>query len=140
MIQIEESKYAEMVAELEAARAKLAKLPRTKDGVEIVPGMVVYLECPDPGWWDVDPGTILETTVESITSGKGFAEYEGDFTIGGCDLEFGNLDCFSTHAAADAALAAKDAAVVANAARVVVADQKMIDGFAAASLGEKGQL
>lgn len=92
---------------LNAARAKLAKLPRTADGVEIVPGMVVYLECPDPGWWKVDPGTILETTVKSITAGKGFAEYEGDFTIVGCELEFGNFECYSTRAACEAAIAAK---------------------------------
>lgn len=88
----------------EEAEAVIEKLPKTADGVPISPGMTVYMECPDPKYWRVEAGTIIETTADSITVGRGFKEYSGEFTICGEDLECGNLDFYSTR---EAALAAK---------------------------------
>jgi hypothetical protein len=92
--------------ERDEARAALDKLPRTADGVPIVPGMTLYLECPDPAWWRLEPGSIVSVVADSITVGKGFDEYKGTHTICGEDVECGNLDCYSTLDAARAALAA----------------------------------
>ncbi len=49
--------------EVERLRAIVAKLPKTKDGVPVVPGMDVWV--PGHGVWDVKPWKIKVTAIDS---------------------------------------------------------------------------
>ena len=101
-------KIATLTRRVEELEAIVAKLPKTADGVPIVLGMKVYFECPDPEWWRVEPGTIVSETVKSMDDGVSFSEYKGTVAITCEECEFGNLECFSTEAAALAAKEVRD--------------------------------
>ena len=73
--------------------ARLASVPKTRDGVPIFLGDVVYAENCDQAYFGQEPQ--IKLTVQSLSLGKSFSEYEGDVTVGGDDWEGGNLDCYS---------------------------------------------
>lgn len=96
----------ERIAQLEAENAKLRevveKLPRTADGVVAVPGTrlyPLYPVLPEDGHPDFEDAARLEMCITDPLSGEFIREYDGLL-----------IDtCYSTHEAAEQALAARDA-------------------------------
>jgi len=81
---------------IDRLQAIVDKLPRTADGVAIVPGMVVYkwFECP-PGIQAIDVVDVCDT--EDITCEINKGEFKGWTDV----VE--SQDCYSTREAAEAA-------------------------------------
>lgn len=100
--EILECGYCDLNDKFKFQQTIISKLPKTADGVPVVPGMDVYAYHDDSEYFGDD--TILCGDVNHITSGLGFKEYKGTVTISvGSDYECGNMECYSTRASAEAA-------------------------------------
>lgn len=70
----------------------LSKIPHTKDGVLIFLGDEVWFA---QGGYDDWPWIRpTKGRVKSLSLGKSFSSYEGDFTVSCDDWEGGNLECY----------------------------------------------
>jgi hypothetical protein len=90
-----------LASQVEALEKALRNMPKMKNGTPICLGdrvWVIYEQDEEPLL------QVVDFTVESITSGKAFREYQGDFTICADNWEGGNLDCYATAEEANAAL------------------------------------
>jgi hypothetical protein len=71
----------------------LARLPLSADGAPILLGDTVFVENEDTSYFGDEP--ILELKVMCLSAGVAFDQYKGTVTVGGDDLECGNLDCYA---------------------------------------------
>ncbi len=70
----------------------LARLPLSADGAPILLGDTVFVENEDTAYFGDEP--ILELKVVCLSAGVAF-DYKGTVTVGGDDLECGNMDCYA---------------------------------------------
>ena len=69
------------------------RLPKTKDGVPVVPGDKVWFVNTDKSYWGED--SAIEQTVSSISINDPPSTYDGSHVVGCDNWEGGNLECYS---------------------------------------------
>lgn len=100
--------FGETIAELERLRAIVDKLPKTADGVPMHPGAIVWT---NPGCPDDPQKTMVTSVINFVACGAPDGEQSIrtplDDCCPDCDEGFQASECYSTRAAAEAALTAK---------------------------------